>query len=65
MICIIFSLLLNFLARSPDGLLIAFDTGPDTEWEVWIINADGTNLRQVTDSPSGVTAINPVWKPII
>ena len=49
---------------SPDGSLIAFHQGPAEEWEVYIINTDGTNQRQVTGSPSGITAINPVWKPL-
>lgn len=48
---------------SPDGSVIAFHSGPAEEWEVYIINTDGTNRRQVTDSPSGITAINPVWRP--
>lgn len=44
---------------SPDGLLIAFKSNGD----VFIINADGTNLRQVTNSETDMKAINPVWKP--
>ena len=48
---------------SPDGSLIAFHSGPFEQWEVFIINFDGTNRRQVTNSPTGITAINPVWRP--
>ena len=48
---------------STDGTMIAFNSGPFEEWEVYIINSDETNLKQVTNSPGNITAINPVWKP--
>lgn len=49
---------------SPDGSLLSFTRDISTQqWEVFISNVDGTNARQVTDSPSGKTAINPVWRP--
>lgn len=44
---------------SPDGSSIAFKSNG----EIYIINADGTGLRQLTSSPAGVNAINPAWKP--
>ncbi len=43
---------------SPDGSLISFKS----EEEVYIVSVDGTNLRRVTNSPSGMKAINPVWR---
>jgi hypothetical protein len=52
-------------AWSPDGSLIAFDSdasGSD-HWEIYLIRADGTNLRRLTYLPSNATAINPDWKP--
>ncbi len=47
---------------SPDGSKIAFDTNRDTAG-VWLVNADGTNLRQFLtppafDRPSGLS-----WRP--
>ena len=42
----------------------SFHSGPFEEWEIFTVNADGTNLKQVTDMASGKTAINPVWRPI-
>jgi len=48
---------------SPNGLAIAFHSGPFEGWEVFIINDDGTGLQQVTNSPTGKTAINPDFKP--
>nr|NQU89008.1 PD40 domain-containing protein [Bacteroidota bacterium] len=50
---------------SPDGLMIAFHSGPFEGWEIFIINVDGSDLQQVTNSPPGKTAINPDWKPDI
>lgn len=50
---------------SPDGSRIAFisDLAAAEQWEVYIMNADGGNVRRVTNSPSGSTAINPAWVP--
>ncbi|HEV7703298.1 MAG TPA: hypothetical protein VGO46_03355 [Gemmatimonadaceae bacterium] len=47
---------------SPDGTSIAFDTNRDTAG-IWLVNADGSNLRQFLappafDRPSGLT-----WRP--
>jgi Tol biopolymer transport system component len=51
---------------SPDGSLIAFESDRLTIglWEIYIMNADGTNVRRVTNSPAGFTAINPDWRPV-
>lgn len=42
---------------SPDGKLIAFQR----DWQIWVMNADGTNQRQLTKGPhkSGF----PAWSP--
>jgi TolB protein len=50
---------------SPDGSLITFasELTGEWEWEVYVINTDGTNLRRVTHTPSTATAINPVFRP--
>ena len=47
---------------SPNGLMIAFDTNRDTAG-IWLVDADGTHLRQFLtapafDQPSGLT-----WRP--
>jgi TolB protein len=47
---------------SPDGTTVAFDTNRDTAG-IWLVNADGTNLRQFLtppafDQPSGLS-----WRP--
>jgi Tol biopolymer transport system component len=50
---------------SPDGSLITFSSGlPGYDhWEVYIMNANGTNVRRVTNTPPTATAINPCWQP--
>lgn len=50
---------------SPDGNHLAFSSGLLTEenLEIYIMNMDGSNVRSVTNSPAGITAINPVWRP--
>ncbi len=49
---------------SPDGTRFAFssDRLEAFRWEVYMMNADGTDVRRITHSAPGVTAINPVWK---
>jgi TolB protein len=39
-------------AWSPDGSKVAFRVGPDGDSEIWIVDADGANLNQVTDTPN-------------
>ena len=31
-------------------------------FEVYVMDSDGSNVRRVTNSPPGITAVNPVWK---
>src|SRR5438477_4671617 len=36
---------------SPDGRRIAFQAYRDSTWQIWICNADGKELKPVTQSP--------------
>ncbi|NWF67676.1 MAG: PD40 domain-containing protein [Chloroflexi bacterium] len=42
----------RYPAWSPDGSLIAFHANPLGNYDLYIMNADGTNLHQLTDSPA-------------
>ncbi len=47
-------------AVSPDGSRIAFDAEIDGSRQIWVMNADGTDLERVTDDSE---AIDPAWSP--
>jgi Tol biopolymer transport system component len=44
---------------SPDGTRIAFSTNRDGNWEVYVMDVDGSNLRNITNHPS--LDNNPRW----
>jgi Tol biopolymer transport system component len=46
---------------SPDGMQIAFASHGTGNYEIYVMNADGSNIRQITDSPSD--DIYPTWSP--
>jgi hypothetical protein len=46
---------------SPNGGQIAFHSDRDGNWEIYVINSDGSWLRRVTMDPH--TDIMPVWSP--
>jgi Tol biopolymer transport system component len=53
----------EYPAWSPDGTRIAFMGGPDgpIEYDIWVMNADGSNPVQLTDSPGPDGW--PAWSP--
>jgi Tol biopolymer transport system component len=48
------------LVWSPDGSRLAFSTGQGRFYVICVVNADGSNLRRLTDK--GLSG-NPVWSP--
>jgi hypothetical protein len=46
---------------SPNGGQITFHSDRDGNWEIYVINADGSWLRRITINPT--TDIMPVWSP--
>jgi TolB protein len=46
---------------SPDGTRIAFMSGRDGNPEIYVMNADGSNLRRMTNHPAGDGT--PTWSP--
>jgi Tol biopolymer transport system component len=49
-------------AWSPDGSMIAFVSDRDGNVEIYVMRADGTGVRRVTDNPAD--DIHPVWNPM-
>lgn len=47
---------------SHDGKRIAFASDRSGNYEVWYMDADGTNLRQITDVKTGQGSF-PIWSP--
>lgn len=47
-------------AWSPDGKQIAFASTRTGNSEIWVVNVDGTNLRQVTNA--GQRIRYPYWR---
>ena len=46
---------------SPNGGQVVFHSDRDGNWEIYVINADGSWLRRITLNPT--TDLNPVWSP--
>jgi TolB protein len=46
---------------SPDGRRIAFMSRRDGNWEIYIVNSDGSNLQRLTDDPAEDGL--PAWSP--
>jgi Tol biopolymer transport system component len=51
----------NPASWSPDGTRVAFGAFGDDDLQVYVVNADGTGLTQLTHDPR--TALNPSWSP--
>jgi TolB protein len=52
---------------SQNGALIAFTCStPETSnhFEIYVVNTDGTDMRRVTQTSAGSTAVDPDWKPV-
>ena len=48
-------------AWSPDGSKIAFTSGRDGKWEVYVMNADGSGQTRLTNNPA--LDYYPAWSP--
>jgi Ca2+-binding RTX toxin-like protein len=54
---------------SPDGARIAFAanhsrTDNTTDLEIWVMNADGSGLTQLTNDTLGIRETQPAWSPL-
>ncbi|HEX3048913.1 MAG TPA: hypothetical protein VHY08_29470, partial [Bacillota bacterium] len=52
----------NWPSWSPDGAEIAFASLRDQNWEICLMNANGTNLRDLTNTPP-INEFEPIWAP--
>lgn len=48
-------------AWSPDGTKIAFSSERSGNWDIWVMNADGSNPVQITKDPAD--DLRPTWSP--
>jgi Tol biopolymer transport system component len=52
---------------SPDGRDLVFSqalpSAPDVTGSIYRVHADGTDLRQLTNPPRGISDEGPVWSP--
>ncbi|MFC2023863.1 DPP IV N-terminal domain-containing protein, partial [Chloroflexota bacterium] len=53
---------------SPDGSQVAFVRRQHDHWEVYVVNADGSKVRRLTDTPrkpggSVADSVSPAWSP--
>ena len=48
---------------SPDGNRIAFASNRSGETEVYVMDVDGTDVTQLTDTPGDPSSWRPVWSP--
>jgi len=52
----------NAPAWSPDGTKIAFWSGLEHRYgNIWVMDADGTHRKQLTDQPTGINCDEPEW----
>jgi Tol biopolymer transport system component len=48
-------------AWSPDGSRVAFSSHREDNWELYVVNVDGTGLKRLTDHPEN--DFSPTWSP--
>ena len=46
---------------APDGGRIAFESDRSGNWDIWVMNPDGTGLTNLTQSPED--ELYPAWSP--
>ena len=49
-------------AWSPDGTQIAFTSDRSRDWDIWVMNADGSGARDLSRNPKA-TDDSPAWRP--
>lgn len=52
----------RFPAWSADGSTVAFESSSDVDLDIWAMDADGSNARNLSNDPSGPD-LSPAWSP--
>jgi TolB protein len=50
------------LTYAPDGETVAYVSNVSGTWQIYLMNADGTNVRQITHGDSN--NLYPAWRPV-
>lgn len=61
LVCAVAALSQRFIAAQTPSSLIAFHSDRDGDWEIFVMNGDGSGLRQLTTNT--VEDRDPVWSP--
>ena len=48
---------------SPDGLTVAFASDRDGDWSIYLMNADGSNVRPALSGHAGTDEVHPAFTP--
>jgi TolB protein len=49
-------------AYSADGSEVVYMSNEDGHWHIYLMNADGTNVRRLTEGDADY--LFPVWRPV-
>ena len=52
----------QYASWSPDGTMLAFARFKNDDLDIWIVNRDGTGLRNLTNKPGAMDNV-PTWSP--
>jgi Tol biopolymer transport system component len=55
------SVWVDHICWSPDGRSLVYETVSDGSWDLWMVGADGKDLRRLTSDPGSERS--PVWSP--
>jgi Tol biopolymer transport system component len=50
-------------AWSPDGSRLAFESNRDGQWDIFVMNADGSGVKNLTAEVKGSFNLSPCWRP--
>jgi len=51
-------------AWSPDGARLAFESNRDGKWDIYVMKAEGSGLKNLTGEVRDSVNVSPAWRPI-